>query len=221
MLFMNYFAHGRAFLDRPYFLAGVALPDWLSVVDRRVRVRSKSVQAWLEADDRESRELAAGVTQHHADDHWFHATRAFAELSLQFTVTLRDRLPEDAGLRPSFLGHILVEILLDEGLIARDPDQLDEYYAALERVNPVCVVDFVERATNKNARLLADFIPRFLHARFLYDYADNGKLLYRLNQVMRRVRLAPLPETLLDLLPRMKSMVRERTPELLNPAEGE
>ena len=33
---MNYFAHGVRFLEDPYFLAGTAVPDWLSVVDRRV-----------------------------------------------------------------------------------------------------------------------------------------------------------------------------------------
>ena len=37
---MNYFAHGHRFVDDPYFLAGTAVPDWLSVVDRKVRVRA-------------------------------------------------------------------------------------------------------------------------------------------------------------------------------------
>ena len=38
---MNYFAHGREFVDEPYFLAGTAVPDWLSVVDRPTRIRSR------------------------------------------------------------------------------------------------------------------------------------------------------------------------------------
>ena len=32
---MNYFAHALPFLDRPYFVAGTAVPDWLTVADRR------------------------------------------------------------------------------------------------------------------------------------------------------------------------------------------
>ena len=28
---VNYFAHGLRFLNRPHFLAGTAVPDWLSV----------------------------------------------------------------------------------------------------------------------------------------------------------------------------------------------
>ena len=217
---MNYFAHGRDFLDRPYFLAGVAIPDWLNVVDRRVRVRTKHVQPWA-ADHREAyRELAEGVAQHHRDDHWFHGTRAFAELSLRFAVLLRDALPADEGLRPSFLGHILVEILLDEFLIAEDSRRLAAYYASLQSVRPQLVAEFVEHASGKPALGLADFIPRFVQARFLYDYADNAKLLYRLNQVMQRVGLAAIPQTMLGLLPDMKLAVRERADDLLNPPQG-
>ena len=38
---MNYFAHGWNYVDAPYVLAGTAVPDWLSVVDRRVRARAR------------------------------------------------------------------------------------------------------------------------------------------------------------------------------------
>ena len=48
---MNYFAHGRPFVDDPYFLAGTAVPDWLNVVDRRVRVRSKQARLFVDSAD--------------------------------------------------------------------------------------------------------------------------------------------------------------------------
>jgi hypothetical protein len=44
---MNYFAHARPFLDQPYFMAGTGVPDWLTVVDRRVRLRAKHAEAGL------------------------------------------------------------------------------------------------------------------------------------------------------------------------------
>src|SRR5262245_57450005 len=125
---MNYFAHGRAFVDDPYFLAGTAVPDWLNVVDRRVRVRSKHAAAHLDAADPRIARVAAGVLQHCQDDAWFHNTRAFAELSLSLCGMLRQRLPADEGFRPYFLGHILVEILLDAALIAEQPERLEAYY---------------------------------------------------------------------------------------------
>ena len=181
---MNYFAHGRGFLDRPYFVAGTAIPDWLNVIDRRVRVRSKYARPLLDSEMPTYREIAAGVIQHHADDDWFHRTRAFAELSLSFAVMLRDELPADDGLRPSFLGHILVELLLDNCLAMDNSHQLADYYKSLEHIEPQEIAAFVHTATGKPANKLAEFIPLFLRSRFLYDYADNAKLLYRLNQVM-------------------------------------
>ncbi len=52
---MNYLSHGFRFVDDPYFVAGTALPDWMSVLDRRNRARSTvaavlptaTISAWL------------------------------------------------------------------------------------------------------------------------------------------------------------------------------
>src|SRR5687768_7726430 len=110
---MNYFAHGRRYVHDAYFLSGTAVPDWLNVVDRRVRVRSKAAQQFVDDSDPQVAALARGIVQHHYDDQWFHQTRAFAELSLRFTLEIRELLQPDDGFRPSFLGHILVELLLD------------------------------------------------------------------------------------------------------------
>src|SRR6516164_6143182 len=125
---MNYFAHGREFIDDPYFLAGTAVPDWLSVVDRRVRVRA--IPAKELADDGDSRiaAVASGIVRHHCDDAWFHETRAFGELCWQFTAAARDVLGPDDSMCPSFLGHILVELLLDDVMIRREPARLSAYY---------------------------------------------------------------------------------------------
>lgn len=217
---MNYFCHGRNFLDRPYFVAGTAIPDWLNVTNRKVRVRKKLAEPLLTSDRAKFGELAAGVVQHHDDDDWFHRTRAFAELSMQFAVLLRDGLPDDGGMRPSFLGHILVELLLDDTLVEEDPSKLDAYYEVMCGIDALTVADFLAEATSKprtSFDRFALFLPRFVEERFLYDYSDNAKLLYRLNQVMRRVGLSPIPDSLLELLPTMRSDVARRKNELLTP----
>jgi hypothetical protein len=215
---VNYFAHGRDFVDDPYFLAGTAVPDWLSVVDRKVRAKSRLAERYLDHPDARMASLAAGIVRHHQDDRWFHQTRAFAELSLQFTVAIRNILPADDGFRPSFLGHILVEILLDAVLVEQEPQQLDAYYAAMQTVDPQVVGDAVNRMATRPSSLLSAFIPRFCAARFLYDYLQDEKLLWRLNLVMRRVRLAELPHAFLEVLPPARQSVRQRQRELLAPS---
>ena len=144
---MNYFAHALPFLDRPYFVAGTAVPDWLAVADRKVRLRSKHAEAFLDDADPCVAEVAAGILQHLRDDAQFHATRAFAETSLELTARVRDALGGETGLRPAFLGHLLVELLLDAALVADDPGRLTAYYRVLDEVD----AQRVEAAVNRMA----------------------------------------------------------------------
>lgn len=213
---MNYLTHAAEHLDRPYFVAGLAIPDWLSVVDRKVRARSVAAKPLTNDPDPRVRELAAGIIRHHDDDRWFHQTRTFVELNLQFAVEIRDRLPGDTGFRPSFLGHILIELLLDADLIVEDRSRADRYYATLQQVSGTLVQDVVNRIATVPTEHLSVFLPRFIAERFLYDYVDDRRLLTRLNQVMRRVGLPVLPDSLIPWLETARHRVSAARERLLS-----
>lgn len=212
---MNYFAHGRQFVHDPYFLAGTAVPDWLSVFDRRVRVRARSAAPRVADQDARLAAVARGIVRHHQDDDWFHRTPAFAQLSWQLTVSVRQSLAPDPGLRPSFLGHILVEILLDATLIAEQPEVIDAYYRALDGLDAGQVAAAVSQMASRATDRLEWFIQRFAAERFLYDYLDDVKLLFRLNQIMRRVKLPTLPRTFQAVLPEARRAVSQGKDQLL------
>lgn len=216
---MNYLAHGYRFLDSPYFLAGTAVPDWLSVVDRKVRVRSRASLPLVESPDEATRQIAGGILQHLADDQWFHQTRVFAETSLQFAVELRERLPGDEGFRPSFLGHILVEVLIDAVLIARDRSLADRYYDAMDRISGAQVQQVVNAIAKVQTDRLEAWIARFRRVRFLYDYLNDTQLLFRMEQVMSRVGLPPLGNHLAVWLPSARRIVADRCDQLLTPPQ--
>jgi hypothetical protein len=164
---------------------------------------------------------AKGIVQHHLDDDWFHRTRAFNELSWQFTVEIRDILSPDDGFRPSFLGHILVELLLDDVLIQQNPSSLDAYYDVMNSLDEAKVAEIVNRMTTRPAARLAEFIRLFSAERFLYDYAEDATLLFRLNRVMRRVKLPELPDSVSDFFPSARDAVRQRSLELMTPVEAD
>ena len=79
------------------------------------------------------------------------------------------------------------------------------------------VARIVTRISGRPSIGLAWLLPRFIEERFLWDYPLDDKLLIRLNQVMRRVKLAPLPGRFKDLLPAARSAIRNRVDELLSP----
>lgn len=214
---MNYLAHALVELDSPYFVAGTSIPDWLSVADRRVRARGEAAQRLTDDADPRVRAIAAGIVRHHEDDRWFHGTREFAELSMRFAIELRDLLDDRAGFRPSFLGHIAVELLIDAELIREDRGRADRYYAALGDVSPDLVEQTVNRIARRPTRRLSALVPHFIAERFLYDYVDDGRLLHRLNQVMRRVGLPALPRRLTGWLESARLRVRESRVALLTP----
>jgi hypothetical protein len=219
---MNYLAHALPFLQNPYFAAGTGVPDWLTVADRSVRVRPASAATIAAGDDPVAAAVAGGALQHLRDDARFHNTRAFMAASLELTVLARDALASDAGFRPSFLGHLLVEVLLDAALAAEEPGRLEAYYRALDAVDPEQVQAVVNRMATGPTDRLAAMISQFRRHRVLWDYLEDGKLLVRLNQVMGRVGFEALPDGFAGLLPTARRLVAERCAELLDgiPAGG-
>lgn len=214
---MNYFAHAIRFLDRPYFLAGLAVPDWLSVVDRRVRVRTRDIERHSESLAGADLEVAAGIRQHLADDQWFHGTAAFYDVTGQLGRLFREQFVADPEERwpYGFLGHLLCEMLIDSALDQRFPDRLDNYYNACGQIDGGLVGDLVERLTGKPVPNLRKFVELYRQERFLYDYADNQKLLRRVNQVMRRVELPVLPFETVTTLEKCRQVVARNLDLLL------
>jgi hypothetical protein len=212
---MNYFAHGFRFIDRPYFLAGTAVPDWLAVADRAARVRSPRVAPFADGTESPQAEVAAGILQHLSDDSWFHSTRAFFEVTSELTRRFRTLLTGNADHHPSFLGHIVTELILDGVLVRRDESLLERYYLALRQISPQIVQEIVNQMVRQPTSRLAAFIPMFNHERFLWDYLQPSQLLFRLNQVLRRVKLRPLPQEAERVLATAWTLVESRAGELL------
>ena len=212
---MNYFAHAIRFLDRPYFVAGTAVPDWLSVADRKVRVRAKLIEPFLLNDGSPQAEIAAGAWQHLDDDRWFHQTRAFNEVSADLAVRFREALAPDDSLRAGFLGHIVTELLIDAELIVRHPGLIERYYEVLAGIEPLAVQQAVNAMAKQPTQNLAPLISRFIDERFLPDYLDDTRLRRRLNQVLQRVKLSPLPVEAQSVFGLGRTLVRDRLSELL------
>ncbi|MEN0111930.1 MAG: hypothetical protein AAF805_14520, partial [Planctomycetota bacterium] len=202
-----------------YEVVGAAVPDLLGVAEKRTKCRTRHAQPHLGAADPRLAALARGVVRHHADDAWFHEAPAFGRLSLAFAKRVRVELAEQTSMRPWFLGHVAVELLLDDELARRTPGMLDRYYERFASVDAAWVAGAVETMAGRGVGRLAEFIERFAEVRFLADYADDERLAYRLSQVMQRVGLDALPTAFVSLLPTMREDVAASVGELSRPLE--
>ncbi len=70
---------------------------------------------------------------------------------------------------------------------------MERYYDLFQQVDPSLIESTVSRISRLPADRLAILIPRFVDERFLYDYRSDERLLWRMNHVLKRVGLEPLP----------------------------
>ena len=131
-------------------------------------------------------------------------------------MLVRDGLGFEPGFRPSFLGHLLVEVLLDASLVIEAPDRLETFYRVMDSVDPLVVEEAVNRMAQRSTDRLSGMILGFCRERFLWDYLQDEKLLLRLNQVMRRVNLPKLPGEFRELLPDARRRVDDCKAQLLH-----
>ncbi|MEC9095481.1 MAG: hypothetical protein VX776_02545 [Planctomycetota bacterium] len=212
---MNYLAHAYQYLNQPLFMSGTGVPDMLSVVDRRVRVRSRNLRPLIQSSELEVVEIATGIQQHLDDDRWFHATQVFNQLNLEFAQKMREADPEDSSLRPRFLGHIIIELLIDARLAEMHPGLLDRYYDVLEQVDAAKIQRVINMASACQTDQFVRFFEAFCREKFLYDYLEDDRLAYRLNQVMKRVGLPMFGDSVIELFPSIRRRVYECHDELL------
>lgn len=210
---MNYFAHAFRFLNNPYFLAGTSLPDWLSVVNRRVRLRKSLLVTHVDSQDEHIRELVGGIVQHLEDDVRFHSAPAFSEVLVDVVRTVSP-VVNAQGVPLTFLSHLLVEILFDAALLRRFPDGAERYYASLDQVDPAWIETTAELILAQRVPNLAAFIQLFCREKILHDYKADEATFRRINQVMARLKLPPLPTSLVEVLPALRQIVAEKENDL-------
>jgi len=159
------------------------------------------------------------VRRHYHDDSWFHSSEAFLRASAEATKRVRATPDYSRELRGWFLGHVLVEMLIDRFLIRLRPSRLDDYYAALDTIDREWLLNTAQPWLTGPASRLGVYFDAFCTHRYLYGYLDDDGLFARLRGLARRVGLPALPDSLARALPDIASMVERQLDELTRQPE--
>jgi len=169
----------------PERILGVLLPDLLRNADKRCVFRPRRHEAQLFADSR-TRQISEGWYRHVEVDRVFHGSPIF----LAHCRALRKQLAPLLGhlpVRPSFMAHIAIELLLDQLLMRdglADPARL---YEMLDRADRTAVRRYLTVLGSVDIDLFLQFYEKFVASRYILEYAVDGNVARALFGICRRL----------------------------------
>lgn len=196
--FKNYI-YGMNFLSHFYFdrlntdsnvIMGVVLPDLVKNASKESNLYpQKNEFLFLGNSDEEA--LLDGWKRHLAVDLFFHSSEFFLEKTSELKHLILP-IVEHTPVRPSFLAHIGLELLLDHLLIEHNLIQIHQFYDNLTAVKKESLSDFLAHCKLKNPEIFFKFLDQFISSKYLLSYQKLENISYALNKICMRL----WPETL-------------------------
>lgn len=186
MNFLSHFYFDR-FKDDPYHILGIVLPDLLKNADKHAVIHPEK----LDPQPLPSiHSMISGWKKHLLVDKHFHSSGFFKHHSHQLKLHL---LPALVGspVKPFFLGHIALELLIDHLLITQHIIDVEQFYIHLEQTSENDIADFLTLNGIIDPSVYINFHRKFLHHRYLHSYADIKGVSHALKQVCLRVWKSP------------------------------
>jgi len=189
MNFLSHYYFERLTQDANIVM-GTVLPDLIKNASKESNLYPQKNEFLFKGNPDEEN-LLKGWKRHLAVDLYFHSSDFF----LEKTALLKELIKPiviDTPIRPSFLAHIGLELLLDHLLIEHNLIQVNHFYDKLIAVNPSSLTDFLEHCGLKNQIIFTKFLESFISSKYLLSYQKLENISYALNRICMRL----WPETL-------------------------
>ena len=189
---MNFLSH--FYFDRhstnPELVLGCVMPDLVKTANKSWNIHpEKKPHLFQESEKMQS--LLEGWKRHLEVDRYFHNCDFFFD----HTNAIREMVApilRNSQIRPSFLAHISLELMLDSLLLNLEEIDAFEFYDQLAKVERTTVKEFLELNLISDTRRFFGFFDRFLEENYLHSYSETENLIYSLNKVCLRLWPEPL-----------------------------
>jgi len=181
MNFLSHFYFDRD-TDNCYFVLGTVLPDLLKNADKTIILHPEKL---VHADNGVN-SIIKGWNKHLDVDRYFHSADFFIHHSHQLKKQL---LPAITGspVKPFFLGHVALELILDNLLLTTQKITADGFYDHLDGCREPVVKEFLTFAGLKETSVFFKFYDDFKRSRYLYSYFETKEIAYALKRICMRV----------------------------------
>ncbi|RYD75193.1 MAG: hypothetical protein EOP53_16890 [Sphingobacteriales bacterium] len=181
---MNFLSH--YYFDRDttnsYFVLGTVLPDLLKNADKSLILHPEKLQHSNELVNN----IIKGWNKHLEVDRYFHSSAFFLQHSHQLKLELIPAI-QGSPVKPFFLGHIAIELILDNLLITTGKINADHFYDHLGACDEIIIREFLEFSGMKEPSVFFDFFDIFKNERYLHTYAETQQIAYALKRICMRV----------------------------------
>lgn len=182
---MNYLSH--YYFDRTsnsnLQIIGSVLPDLVknAVPDANL-FPNKGQQTYTVQET----QILNGWNRHLLVDKIFHSSIFFQEETAKLKPLLIPILG-DTQIRPSFLSHISLELLLDNLLMEDKKISIKNFYTSLNDVDHAYLRSFLVKVGLKQTDTFFIFLDKFLDSEYLFTYEKLDSISYALNQICLRL----------------------------------
>lgn len=189
MNFLSHYYFDRSNQDANVVM-GTVLPDLIKNALKDANLYPQKNEFLFKGNPDEEN-LLAGWKRHLAVDLYFHSSPFFFEKTAILKQLIKP-IVENTAVRPSFLAHIGLELLLDHLLIEHNLIQVQQFYDHLNAVERASLTDFLEHCGLKNQPVFFKFLEGFISSKYLLSYQKIDNISYALNRICMRL----WPETL-------------------------
>lgn len=189
MNFLSHYYFDRLNADANVVM-GTVLPDLIKNASKAANLYPQKNE-FLFFGNADEEGLLRGWKRHLAVDLFFHSSSFFLENTTVLKELIKPTV-QNTAVRPSFLAHIGLELLLDHLLIEHNLIQVNNFYDKLIAVKQESLSNFLEHCALKEPDVFFNFLDRFISSKYLLSYQKIENISYALNRICMRL----WPETL-------------------------
>lgn len=181
-----------------YMVLGTVLPDLVKNAHKDWNLYPQKHEE-LFFEDNHQASLLMGWKRHLAVDLIFHSSDFFITEMAKLKQLLLPIL-KDSPVRPSFLAHIGVELVLDHLLVTNGKIIINTFYEHLQAVDDKSLNTFLIKCGSGDTEQFFKFFNSFKSSRYLLSYQKMENISYALQRICMRLWAHPFNEETVLLL---------------------
>lgn len=190
MNFLSHFYFDRHSED-PHLVLGTILPDLVKNARKDWNLHPEKKIEFYDSEVEHS--ILAGWNRHLAVDRHFHNSNFFHSHTRAIKKLMLPAL-ENSVVRPSFLAHISLELMLDSTLLTENHLDAEDLYEHLRQSDRALVKRFLEINQLDDTDHFFHFFEKFIQSNYLNSYRESHHIMYALNRICMRIWKDPLNE---------------------------